>query len=34
VANTPVVPTVGIGAGSKDEKAQWMELYEEKLGKE
>ena len=34
VVNTQVAPTVGIGAGSEDEKAQWMKLYEEKLGEE
>jgi hypothetical protein len=33
-ANTTVAPTIGIGAGSEDEKKQWMKMFEEKLGEE
>ena len=33
-ANTIVVPTIGIGAGTEEEKVQWMKMYEEKLGEE
>ena len=31
-ANTAVVPTIGIGARTEEEKVQWMKIYEEKLG--
>ena len=32
MANTAVAPTIGIGAGTEEEKIQWMKMYEEKLG--
>jgi hypothetical protein len=34
MASTTVASTVGIGAGTEDEKIQWMKLYEEKLVEE
>ena len=33
-ASTPVASTVGVGAGTEDEKIQWMKMFEEKLGEE
>lgn len=29
-ANITVVPMVGIGVGTEEEKVQWMKMYEEK----
>jgi len=34
MANTTVAPSVGIGAGTEEEKVQWMKMFEEKLGEE
>jgi hypothetical protein len=34
VANATATPIVGVGAGTEDEKIQWMKMYEEKLGEE
>jgi hypothetical protein len=34
VATATATPIVGVGAGTEDEKIQWMKMYEEKLGEE
>jgi hypothetical protein len=34
MAKPMAAPTVRVGAGAEDEKAQWMKMFEEKLGEE